>query len=254
MTARVLIIDDEPAIRRLVRGAAERNGLTVDEAETAAEGLTLARRAGCEVVLLDLGLPDRDGIELIPLLKAADRAVIVLTARDDGAEKVAALDLGADDYLTKPFDTDELLARLRVAFRHRSGRATEIVVAGPLRIDLARHQVTNGGAAVHLTPREFALLLELARNADRVVTHRSLLRTVWGAGHADDVDYLRVAMRALRKKLDPDPQAPRLFLNEPGVGYRLVTTGGHNRDLQAIRASRSLSGRKANATELSATP
>ena len=223
MTAPVLIIDDEAAIRRLVRGAAERSGLAVDEAATAAEGLAMARRPGCEVVLLDLGLPDRDGMELIPPLKAADRAVIVLTARDDGFEKVTALDLGADDYLTKPFDTAELLARLRVAFRHRSGRASEIVEAGAVRIDLARHLVTLGGDAVYLTPREFALLLELARNADRVVTHQSLLRTVWGPAHSSDVEYLRVAMRALRKKLEQDPAMPTLFVNEPGVGYRLTT-------------------------------
>ena len=223
MTAPVLIIDDEAAIRRLVRGAAERSGLAVDEAATAAEGLAMARRPGCEVVLLDLGLPDRDGMELIPPLKAADRAVIVLTARDDGIEKVTALDLGADDYLTKPFDTAELLARLRVAFRHRSGRASEIVEAGAVRIDLARHLVTLGGDAVYLTPREFALLLELARNADRVVTHQSLLRTVWGPAHSSDVEYLRVAMRALRKKLEQDPAMPTLFVNEPGVGYRLTT-------------------------------
>ena len=221
--APVLIIDDEAAIRRLVRGAAERNGLAVDEAATAAEGLAMARRPGCEVVLLDLGLPDRDGMELIPPLKAADRAVIVLTARDDGIEKVTALDLGADDYLTKPFDTAELLARLRVAFRHRSGRASEIVEAGAVRIDLARHLVTLGGDPVYLTPREFALLLELARNADRVVTHQSLLRTVWGPAHSSDVEYLRVAMRALRKKLEQDPAMPTLFVNEPGIGYRLTT-------------------------------
>ena len=223
MTAPVLIIDDEAAIRRLVRGAAERAGLGVDEAATAKEGLSLARRPGCEVVLLDLGLPDRDGMELIPLLKAADRAVIVLTARHDAGEKVAALDLGADDYLIKPFDTAELLARLRVAFRHRSGRASEIVTAGAVRIDLARHQVTIDDEPAYLTPREFALLLELARNADKVVTHQSLLRTVWGAAHIDDVEYLRVAMRSLRKKLEVDPANPCLFVNEPGVGYRLTT-------------------------------
>jgi len=221
MTARVLIVDDEAAIRRLVRGAAERAGIAIDEAATAAEGLAMARRPGCEVVLLDLGLPDRDGIELIPLLKAADRAVIVLTARDDGGEKVTALDLGADDYLTKPFDTEELLARLRVAFRHRSGRASDIVEAGALKVDLARHLVTLSGEPVHLTPREFGLLVELARNADRVVTHASLLRTVWGAAHVDDVEYLRVAMRALRGKLENDPARPSLLINEPGVGYRL---------------------------------
>lgn len=223
MTAPVLIIDDEAAIRRLVRGAAERDGLAVDEAENAATGLAMARRAGCEVVLLDLGLPDRDGIELIPLLKAADRAVIVLTARDDAQEKVTALDLGADDYLTKPFDTAELLARLRVAFRHRSGRQSEVVEAGAVRIDLGRHQVTLDGEAVPLTPREFALVVELARNADRVVTHQSLLRTVWGPAHSSDVEYLRVAIRSLRKKLEHDAADPRLFVNEPGVGYRLAT-------------------------------
>ena len=223
MTAPVLIIDDEAAIRRLVRGAAERAGQKVDEAATAAEGLAMARRPGCEIVLLDLGLPDRDGLDLIPLLKAADRAVIVLTARDDGAEKVAALDLGADDYLTKPFDTEELLARLRVAFRHRSGRASEIVEAGAVRIDLGRHQVTLDGEPVYLTPREFGLVVALARNPDRVVTHLTLLRTVWGPAHEGDIEYLRVAMRALRRKLERDPAIPTLFVNEPGVGYRLTT-------------------------------
>ena len=178
---------------------------------------------GCEVVLLDLGVPDRDRIGLISLLTAADRAVIVLTARDDAQEKVTALDLGADDYLTKPFDTAELLARLRVAFRHRSGRQSELVEAGAVRIDLGRHQVTLDGEAVPLTPREFALVVELARNADRVVTHQSLLRTVWGPAHSSDVEYLRVAIRSLRKKLEQDPADPRLFVNEPGVGYRLAT-------------------------------
>ena len=175
------------------------------------------------MVLLDLGVPDRDRIELIPLLKAADRAVIVLTARDDAQEKVTALDLGDDDYLTKPFDTAELLARLRIAFRHRSGRQSDVVEAGAVRIDLGRHQVTLDGEAVPLTPHEFALVVELARSADRVVTHQSLLRTVWGPAHSSDVEYLRVAIRSLRKKLEHDPADPRLFVNEPGVGYRLAT-------------------------------
>lgn len=220
---KVLVTDDEPAIRRLLRGALERGGYAVVEAGDARAALASLDIDKPDAVLLDLGLPDRDGMELIPQLKAADRAVIVLTARDDGIEKVTALDLGADDYLTKPFDTAELLARLRVAFRHRSGRASEIVEAGAVRIDLARHLVTLGGEAVYLTPREFALLLELARNADRVVTHQSLLRTVWGPAHSSDVEYLRVAMRALRKKLEQDPAMPTLFVNEPGVGYRLTT-------------------------------
>lgn len=226
MTARILIVDDEAAIRRLVRAAVERDGQLVDEAQSAAEGLAMAKRLGCEVVLLDLGLPDRDGIELISLLKDADRSVIVLTARDDAAEKVTALDLGADDYLTKPFDTTELLARLRVAFRHRSGRSSEIVEAGAVRIDLARHKVTQSGKEITLTPREFALIVELSRNADRVVTHQSLLRAVWGPTHMSDVEYLRVAMRSLRKKLEENPVSPRLFLNEPGIGYKIVTSNG----------------------------
>ncbi len=171
--------------------------------------------------MLDLGLPDRDGFELIPILKAADRAVIVLTARDDAVEKVAALDLGADDYLTKPFDTDELLARLRVAFRHRAGRSSDVVDAGLVRIDLARHVVSRDGVPVTLSPREFSLLLALARSADRVVTHQALLRSVWGEAHLQDVEYLRVAMRALRRKLEIDPGNPSLLINEPGIGYRL---------------------------------
>lgn len=223
MTAPILIIDDEAAIRRLVRGAIERGGWQADEAATAAEGLAAARRTGCEVVLLDLGLPDRDGIELVPLIKAADRAVIVLTARDATAEKVAALDLGADDYVTKPFDTEELLARIRAAMRHRGGRASERIVAGNVVIDLGRHSVTRDNQPVPLTPKEFALLVELARNADRVITHSALLRAVWGPAHLDDVEYLRVAVRALRQKLEPQRTSPALILNEPGVGYRLVS-------------------------------
>lgn len=221
MSAPILIADDEPAIRRMLRAALDRSGWHCAEAGGAGEALALARRPGCEVVLLDLGLPDRDGLELIPLLKALDRAVIVLTARDATAEKVAALDLGADDYVTKPFDTEELLARIRTALRHRSGRASERVAVGALEIDLARHQVTLAGEPVVLAKREFALLLELARNAGRVMTHQALLSAVWGEAHIRDVEYLRVAVRALRRKVEPDPALPTIILNEPGIGYRL---------------------------------
>lgn len=223
MTASILIVDDEPSIRRLVRGAVERTGLPVDEAADAAQALTMAAREGCELVLLDLGLPDRDGIELVPLIKAMDRAVIVLTARDATAEKVAALDLGADDYVVKPFDTDELLARMRTALRHRNPAtsATGIVAAGPIAIDLLAHKVTFEGRDVRLTRKEFAVLAELARYPGRVVTHTQLLRTVWGEAHIADVEYLRVAMRSLRLKLEHDPANPSLLQNEPGVGYRL---------------------------------
>jgi two-component system KDP operon response regulator KdpE len=224
MTAQILIVDDEPAIRRLVRGAVERAGLSVDEAATAAEALTAARRSGCELVLLDLGLPDRDGIELLPLLKAIDRAVIVLTARDATAEKVAALDLGADDYVVKPFDTEELLARIRSALRRHNAVAPgqDRLKAGPLEIDLAAHQVWRDGVPAKLTRKEFALLAELTRHAGKLLTHKHLLKVVWGDGHLDDVEYLRVAMRALRLKLEVDPAAPALLLNEPGIGYRLA--------------------------------
>ncbi|CAN5365075.1 response regulator transcription factor [soil metagenome] len=227
MTAAILIVDDEPAIRRLVRGAVERAGYAIAEAVNAAEALTFAHREGCELVLLDLGLPDRDGIELVPLLKAMDRAVIVLTARDATAEKVAALDLGADDYVVKPFDTEELLARIRTALRHRSARADEsaLVVAGEIAIDLSARRVMRAGKEVRLTRKEYALLAELARYPDRVVTHAHLLRTIWGEAHLTDVEYLRVAMRGLRLKLETDAANPVLLRNEPGIGYRLVSGG-----------------------------
>lgn len=222
MTEPVLIIDDEPAIRRLVRAALERAGHKVADAGTAADGLALARRTGCELVLLDLGLPDRDGLELIPLLKQLDRGVIVLTARDVTAEKVAALDLGADDYVVKPFDSEELLARVRAALRRRGTSAGSIVNTGGISIDSLRHEVRRDGVVVALTRKEFALLAELARHPGRVITHAQLLRAVWGDAHAEDVEYLRVTVRSLRRKLEADPAAPTLIRNEPGVGYRLM--------------------------------
>jgi two-component system KDP operon response regulator KdpE len=221
MTPAILIVDDEPAIRRLVRGALERSGYACNEAANAAEALTLARHVGCQLVLLDLGLPDRDGIELVPLLKTMDRAVLVLTARDATAEKVAALDLGADDYVTKPFDTDELLARVRVAMRHRIGASPDTKLSvGAIEIDSAAHRVTKAGTAFYLTPKEFALLFELARHAGKVLTHRHLLAAIWGEAHVNDVEYLRVTMRSLRQKVEDDPAAPALLINEPGIGYR----------------------------------
>lgn len=224
MTARILVIDDEPAIRRLVRGALERAGWNAAEAASAGEGLAAARHDSSEIVLLDLGLPDRDGLELVPLLKALGCAVIVLTARDATSEKVAALDLGADDYVVKPFDTEELLARIRAALRHRAGAGGSgpLLTLGDLAIDLAARRVVRGGAEVRLTRKEYAVLAELARHPGRVVTHATLLRAAWGEAHLDDVEYLRVTMRGLRLKLEPDPAAPTLLRNEPGVGYRLT--------------------------------
>lgn len=221
MTPPILIVDDEPAIRRLVRGALERNGYACAEAANAAEALTAARHPGCQLILLDLGLPDRDGIELIPLLNAMDRAVLVLTARDATSEKVAALDLGANDYVTKPFDTDELLARVRVTMRQQVGRSADgKIIAGGIEIDPAAHRVTRRGVSVHLTPKEFALLSELAKHAGKVLTHRHILSAIWGEAHVDDVEYLRVTMRSLRQKIEDDPAMPKLLINEPGVGYR----------------------------------
>jgi two-component system KDP operon response regulator KdpE len=224
MSARILIVDDESAIRRLLRGALERAHHSVAEASSAGEALALARREGCELVLLDLGLPDRDGLELIPLLKAADRAVIVLTARDDTSEKVAALDLGADDYVVKPFDTDELLARIRTALRHRTNveSVEPVPIGNGITIDIPGRRVTRDGAQIRLTRKEYAILLELVRNSGRVITHSQLLRTAWGEAHINDIEYLRVAMRGLRLKVEYDPANPRLLVNEPGVGYRVV--------------------------------
>jgi two-component system KDP operon response regulator KdpE len=195
----------------------------VSEAGTAADALTEARREGCELVLLDLGLPDRDGIELVPLLKAMDRSVIVLTARDATTEKVTALDLGADDYVVKPFDTEELVARVRAALRHRSASSTAgPLTIGAITIDLAARRVVRAGEEVRLTRKEYALLSELARYPDRVLTHAALLRAVWGEAHMEDVEYLRVTMRGLRLKLEDDPAMPAVLRNEPGVGYRMV--------------------------------
>lgn len=220
--AKVLVIEDDLHIRRLVRAALERAGHRVAEAATAREGLALVDIEKPDGVLLDLGLPDRDGLELIQLIRARSAVpVLVISARADTSEKVAALDLGADDYLTKPFDTEELLARLRTALRRRQADEP-MLVTGDITIDLDHRRVTRGGGDVHLTPKEYAVLAELARRPDRVISHAHLLRTVWGPAHESQVDYLRIVIRGLRQKLEADPAAPALIRNEPGVGYRLI--------------------------------
>ncbi|MGE5721217.1 MAG: response regulator [Sphingomonadales bacterium] len=223
---KLLVVDDEAAIRRLVRTALERNGYQVAEAANAREALNAMAIDRPEVVLLDLGLPDRDGMEIIPLLKKAGAAVVIISAREDTEPKVAALDLGADDYVTKPFDTEEMLARIRVVLRHRLASQAEapIVKVGDVEIDLDARQVRRGGEEVHLTPREYAFVAELAKHPGRVLTHAQLLRAVWGLGHEKDVEYLRVAARAVRQKLEADPSRPSLIRNDPGVGYRLMTS------------------------------
>jgi two-component system KDP operon response regulator KdpE len=220
---KILIVEDDAHIRRLLRVAIERAGYAAGEAGTAREALTLADIDKPEVVLLDLGLPDRDGLELIQLLRGK-ATVIVVSAREDTAEKVAALDLGADDYLTKPFDTEELLARVRAALRHRAaGNAGQtLIIAGDVKIDLDRRRVRRAGKEVHLSPKEYDVLAELAKRPDRVIGHRQLLRTVWGPAHEEHIDYLRIIVRNLRQKLETDAAQPKLLINEVGVGYRLI--------------------------------
>lgn len=219
----VLVVDDEPAIRRLLQTAIARSGYRVIEAGSARETLTSLQIDRPEVVLLDLGLPDRDGLELVQLAKAAGAAVIVVSARDATDQKVTALDLGADDYVTKPFDTEEVLARIRTSLRHRLLNNAEIPVVhlGSIEIDLDARQVRKAGEELHLTPKEYGFLAELAKRPGRVVTHVQMLRSVWGQGHENDVEYLRVTARAIRKKLEDNPSMPVLIRNEPGVGYRL---------------------------------
>ncbi|HEY0315188.1 MAG TPA: response regulator transcription factor [Sphingomonas sp.] len=226
--AKILVIEDDPAIRRLLRVTLERAGHAVAEAATAREALSLLPIEKPQVVLLDLGLPDRDGLELVQLIKGQVQAtLIVVSARESTGEKVAALDLGADDYLTKPFDTEELLARVRAGLRHRldSQGAEHRVEAGDVLIDLDRRRVTRAGEEVHLAPKEYGVLALLAQRPDRVLSHAQILREVWGPAQADRVEYLRIVVRALRQKLEADPARPALIVNELGVGYRLRPEG-----------------------------
>ena len=220
----VLVVEDDPPMRRFLRTTLGAHGFRVLEATTAAEALASMTAQAPELVLMDLGLPDGDGIALTRTLRTWSRVpVIVLSARGREADKVEALDAGADDYLTKPFGVQELLARIRVALRHAQGvtAASPVLEVGPLRIDVARREVTRDGETVHLTPIEYRLLVLLAQNAGRVLTHPQMLRAVWGAGHAHQPHYLRVYMAALRRKIERDPARPALLQTEQGVGYRL---------------------------------
>jgi two-component system KDP operon response regulator KdpE len=222
----VLVIEDEPQMRRFLGTALRAHDYHVTEAATAREGLAQAAGRNPEIILLDLGLPDGDGIEVARRLRASTEApIIVISARGREVDKVAALDLGADDYLTKPFGVEELLARMRVALRHArrgAGAPPEAVFsAGELEVDLSRRRVALSGREVHLTPTEYRLLSALVRQPDRVLTHRQLLHDVWGANYVDQTHYLRVYMAQLRHKLERDPTRPRMLTTEPGVGYRL---------------------------------
>jgi two-component system, OmpR family, KDP operon response regulator KdpE len=223
--ARILVVDDEPAIVRTVRANLERRGFRVDTAENGREALEHAQ-AHPDLILLDLGLPDADGLDLIPAIREYVNApIIVLSARGGERDKVRALDQGADDYLTKPFGLEELLARIRVALRHtlRTRGVAPVFEAGGLVVDLERRRVTVDGDDIRLTPTEYGLLTALVRNADRVVTDAMLLREVWGPEYGDEDHYLHVYVARLRKKLERDPQKPRYIVTEPGVGYRLLT-------------------------------
>lgn len=222
--ATILVVDDEVAIRRLLRNTLERAGYAVVEARDGREALAEATGAQPAAVLLDLGLPDRDGLGLIPLLRAGDaRAILVVSARDATQEKVAALDLGAEDYVTKPFDTDELLARLRAALRHRGTAEAlpEIVRCGDLSIDLHRRAVHRGGQDVHLTRKEYDVLAILARNVGRVLTHDRIIAAAWRGEEDPRIDYLRIVIRNLRQKLEAPAPIGSVIANELGVGYRL---------------------------------
>lgn len=225
-TRRILVIEDEPQVLRFLRASLGAHGYGMVEAKTAQEGLAHATTQLPDVILLDLGLPDLDGLEVTKRLREwTTTPIIVLSARGQDEDKIKALDAGADDYLTKPFSVGELLARIRVALRHvtqaASGKDEPSFELGDLRVDLAKRQVFVGSTEIHVTPTEYKLLTMLIRHAGRVVTHRQLLKEVWGPTHVEHTHYLRVYMGQLRHKLETDPAQPKYLVNEPGVGYRL---------------------------------
>ena len=231
MLVRILVVDDEPQIQRFLKPALIAAGFDVETAGTVAEAKRLAATRAPALIVLDLGLPDGDGKTVIETVRAFSSVpIIVLSARDQEIEKIAALDLGANDYVEKPFGIGELLARIRVALRQADAQD-----AGPgprnfgdVLLDVERHRVLRAGVPVHLTPKEFELFALLASHAGRVVAHHHALTQVWGSAHRDDTQYLRVVIGQLRAKLEPDPKAPRLIVSEPGIGYRLVEWSAAN--------------------------
>ncbi|HET8579049.1 MAG TPA: response regulator [Methylomirabilota bacterium] len=222
----IVLIEDEPQIRRFLRATLASTGYRLYEATTGEDGLVEVSTRQPDVVIIDLGLPDMDGLEVIRRLREWSKVpIIVLSARGQERDKIAALDAGADDYLSKPFSVGELLARLRVALRHTAGSGETgepVFTLGVLRVDQLRRQVLVDGKEVHLTPIEYRLLTTLVRHAGKVLTHRQLLKDVWGPPYAEQAHYLRVYMAQLRRKLEADPARPRYLLTEPGVGYRLA--------------------------------
>lgn len=220
---RVLVVDDETAIRRFLRAGLQGHGYEVVESPNGRDALDKVTGVKPDMMILDLGLPDLDGVEVIRQVREWNRLpIIVLSVRDREEDKIAALDAGADDYLTKPFGIGELMARLRAALRHEMPADGEPVFEiGELRVDLAQHQVTVGGRELKLTPTEYGILRVLVKNSGRVVTHRQLLREVWGPGYETESHYVRVYVGQLRQKMESDPTRPQYILTEPGVGYRL---------------------------------
>jgi two-component system KDP operon response regulator KdpE len=222
---RALVVDDEAAILRFLRPALEANAYDVVATGTVAEAVREIAARTPDIVLLDLGLPDGDGKEVIQKVREwSDVPIIVLSAREREAEKIEALDLGADDYVNKPFNVGELLARMRTAMRHRMQRNSEVPVfrVGEVEIDSIRHRVVRAGADIKLTPKEFELLSFLARHAGRIVTHKQILAAVWGPAHVEDTQYLRVYIGQLRQKVEANSDDPQIILTEPGIGYRIA--------------------------------
>lgn len=223
---RILVVDDEPQIRRALRTSLQAHGYEVITAGNGEEAVLMVAEGAPDLVFLDLGLPDLDGTEVIRRVRAFSEApVIVLSVREQQADKVAALDAGADDYVTKPFGMEELLARMRAGLRRAPGDGSAgptVVRFGELEVDLAKQLVRRGGEPVHLTPTEYGLLEAMVTNQGKLLTHQWLLRRVWGQGYGQESHYLRVYVRALRRKLGDDASAPSLILTEPGVGYRWV--------------------------------
>ncbi len=223
--ARILVVDDEPQIQRFLKPALSAAGYDVIEAATGAEALKAVATAAPDLVILDLGLPDMDGKDVIASLRGwSTIPIVILSARDRESEKIAALDLGADDYVEKPFGIGELTARIRSALRHRGKAETAptVMVADDLTIDTVRRLVSRNGEPIRLTPKEYDLLTLLGRHAGRVVTHKTLLTSAWGPAHGEDLHYLRVFIGQLRQKIERDPTRPTIVRTEPGVGYRLV--------------------------------
>lgn len=223
----VLVVEDEPQMRKFIRASLSSHGYRVVEAERTSDAVSLLTSHNPAIMLLDLGLPDGDGVELTRQLREWTRVpIVVLSARGREDDKISALDAGADDYLTKPFAVNELLARMRVALRHAqasamTGPASQMLVFGDVRIDLVRREVFRNDEELHLTPIEYKLLLMMAQNAGKVLTHRQILKEIWGPSYANQTHYVRVHMAELRKKIEAEPARPKLLATEPGVGYRL---------------------------------